>query len=96
MALAHAGLALGIGLGLIGTATATDAVSLREVAGALDVPIVSSLVFGLRESMSTDVAHAVEAFAAMVGAAVVLLPIVRRSDVFWSNADANEIADQVA
>jgi len=79
--LAHLGLAAGVGLGLVGTATATDAVSLREVASSLDVPLVSAAVYTLRESMSTDLAHTLEALAAMVGGTALLLPFVRRAQL---------------
>ena len=81
MALSHVGLSIGVVLGLVGTVTATDAISLREVAHAVDVPLVSAAVIGARQSMTTDLAHALEAVAAVVGGgALVALPL-RRSVV---------------
>jgi hypothetical protein len=77
MALAHVGLAIGVGLGLVGTVTATDAISLREVAHAVDIPFVSAAVIGARQSMTTDLAHNLEAVAAVLGCGALLLPLRR-------------------
>ena len=60
----------GLGFGLVGAATATDVVSLRELAHALDVPVLSGLVIGLREAMPTSVAHALEPATAVLGSLV--------------------------
>jgi hypothetical protein len=75
MALPHFGLVLGVGFGLLGTVTATDMISLREVASALDVPLVSGAVIGARQAMPTHVAHALEAVAAVLGGGVLLAPM---------------------
>ena len=76
----------GLGFGLLGAATATDVVSLREVAHALDVPVLSALVIGLREAMPTSLAHTLEPASALVGglvaAAALLRPSRYRSDTF--------------
>lgn len=68
----------GLGVGLLGAATATDVVSLRAVAHAVDVPMLSALVIGLREAMPTSLAHSLEPASALMGglmaAAVLLRP----------------------
>jgi hypothetical protein len=60
----------GLGFGLVGAATATDMVSLREVAHTLDVPVLSGLVIALREAMPTSLAHALEPATAVLGGLV--------------------------
>jgi hypothetical protein len=63
----------GLALSLIGTLTATDAISLREV--VYGVPVLSSAVFGIRGAMGTSLAHAVEPACAVLGASVMLLAL---------------------
>jgi hypothetical protein len=67
----------GLSLSLVGTATATDMISLRELFHALNVPLVSGLVIGAREAMGTSVAHTLEPASAVLGVGVMLaaLPI---------------------
>jgi hypothetical protein len=60
----------GFGLGALGAVTATDLVSLRAVAHAIDLPLLSGVVIMLREAMPTSVAHAVEPAAAVAGAGI--------------------------
>jgi len=75
----------GLGFGLVGAATATDMISLREVAHSLDVPVLSGLVIGLRESMPTSLAHAIEPATGALGglvAACTLMGRSRRADMF--------------
>ncbi len=71
-------LAFGLGSGVIGAATATDLVSLRAVAHAVDVPLVSAAVIGLREAMPTSLAHALEPAAAVFGGLMVGVTVWRR------------------
>jgi hypothetical protein len=63
-----------LGLGIVGALTATDLVSLREVAHAVDVPVLSATIIALRESMPSSTAHALEPLAAVVGLGTVLVP----------------------
>ena len=67
----------GLGLGIVGALTATDVVSLREVAHAVNVPLLSATVIALRESMPSGTAHALEPFAAVVGLSALLVPYSR-------------------
>jgi hypothetical protein len=69
---------LSLGLGVVGAATASDMISLREVARAVDLPLISGAVIVLRESMPSSTAHALEPFAALVGLAAVAAPGMRR------------------
>jgi hypothetical protein len=62
---------------MVGTATATDMISLREVAHAVDLPLVSGAVIMLREAMPGSVAHALEPLAAVVGLSVLAGPLAR-------------------
>jgi hypothetical protein len=64
-------LVCGLLLSIIGTATATDAVSLREVFHA--VPVLGALVTGVRLGMGTSLAHAAEPVTAVLGFGVMLL-----------------------
>jgi hypothetical protein len=67
----------GLAFGLVGAATATDLVSLRNVAHSLDVPMLSGLVFSLREAMPTTVAHTLEPATAAVGGLVAAFAMLR-------------------
>lgn len=69
--------AAGLGAGLLGAATATDVVSLRALAHGLDVPLVSTLVIGWRETMPTSLAHALEPAVGVAGGLLVALAVVR-------------------
>jgi hypothetical protein len=70
-------LAAGLGSGLVGAATATDVVSLRALAHAVDVPLLSAAVIGLREAMPTSVAHALEPTLGVVGGLLLASALVR-------------------
>jgi hypothetical protein len=90
-------LAVGLGSGLVGAATATDMVSLRALAHSVDVPIVSALVIGLREAMPTTLAHALEPALGVVGGLVVASTLVRPARaragvVAWWRAGAQRTA----
>jgi hypothetical protein len=63
-------MATALGFGMVGAATATDLISLREVAHTFDVPVLSGLVIGLRESMPTSLAHALEPATGVIGSVV--------------------------
>ena len=78
-------LVAGLGSGLVGAATATDVVSLRAVAHAVDVPLLSAFVIGLREAMPTSVAHALEPAVGVIGGLIVASTIARTASVaaFW-------------
>jgi len=67
----------GLGLGIVGALTATDVVSLREVAHAVNLPLLSATVIALRESMPSSTAHALEPFAAVIGLSGLLVPCSR-------------------
>jgi hypothetical protein len=69
----------GLGLGMLGAATATDVVSLREIAHMLDVPVLSGMVIGLREAMPTSLAHSLEPMSAMVGGLIAAGVLLRPS-----------------
>ena len=69
---------LSLGLGLVGTATATDLISLREVARAVDVPLVSGAIIALREAMPGSLAHSIEPALAIVGLGAVAAPLLKR------------------
>ena len=56
---------------MLGAATATDVVSLRGVAHTLDIPLLSSMLIGLRVAMPNSVAHTLEPASAVMGALVV-------------------------
>lgn len=68
----------GLGLGVVGALTATDVVSLREVAHAANLPLLSGALIGVREAMPGSVAHALEPVAALMGLSVVALPVLTR------------------
>ena len=72
-------LAVGVGSGLIGAATATDLVSLRAVAHAVDVPVLSTLLIGLREAMPTSLAHALEPACGVFGGLLAAIMLLRHS-----------------
>jgi hypothetical protein len=72
-------LAVGVGSGLIGAATATDLVSLRAVAHAVDVPVLSTLLIGLREAMPTSLAHALEPACGVFGGLLAAIMLLRTS-----------------
>jgi hypothetical protein len=78
MVLSASGILVAVGLssGLLGSATATDVVSLRALAHAVDVPMLSALVIGLREGMPADVAHALEPAVGVIGGLVVAAKLV--------------------
>ena len=69
----------GLGFGILGAATATDVVSLREVARAVDVPVLSALVIGLREAMPTSLAHTLEPASGVLGGLVAAAALMRPS-----------------
>jgi len=60
----------GLALAVVGSATATDAVSLRELAHAVNVPVLSGAILLAREAMPNSVAHMLEPLAAVVGFAL--------------------------
>ena len=64
-------LVIGFALSILGTLTATDAISLREV--VYGVPVLSTLVFATRTAMGTTVAHTLEPVCAVVGLSVMLV-----------------------
>ena len=66
-----------MGLGIVGALTATDLVSLREVAHAVDIPLLSASLIALREAMPSSTAHAHEPFAAVVGLSALVVPYSR-------------------
>jgi hypothetical protein len=70
MALAQVVALGGLALAVVGGATASDAVSLRELARSLDVPLLSGAVLLTREAMPSGVAHALEPLAALTGLAL--------------------------
>jgi hypothetical protein len=72
-------LALGLGSGLVGAATATDVVSLRALAHSVDVPLLSMAVIGMREAMPTSLAHALEPTVGLLGCALVAATALRRT-----------------
>jgi hypothetical protein len=63
----------GFALSALGMATATDAISLREVCHA--VPVLGGLVTDLRLGMGTSMAHAVEPASGVLGLGVMLLAL---------------------
>jgi hypothetical protein len=73
---------------LVGAATATDVVSLREVAHAVNVPLLSGAVIGLREAMPGSVAHALEPLVAIAGLATLVMPLVAKRAPRWSPSPA--------
>lgn len=64
-------LLVGLALGVLGTLTATDAISLRAL--FQDVPLLSNLVLALRLAMGTSLAHVLEPVCAVLGGGVMLL-----------------------
>lgn len=78
-------LAIGVGSGLIGAATATDVVSLRAVAHAVDVPLVSAVVIGLREAMPTGLAHLLEPAAGVFGGVLAAGTLLRATRARGAN-----------
>ena len=66
-----------LALGVVGTATATDLVSLREVAHAVDLPLISGAIILARDAMPSGVAHLLEPLAALAGLNVLAVPSIR-------------------
>jgi hypothetical protein len=66
-------LLVGLAVSMLGTATATDLISLREVVHS--IPVVSTVVFSTREAMGTSLAHALEPTCAVLGAGVMVLSL---------------------
>jgi hypothetical protein len=62
---------MGLALSVLGTLTATDAISLREV--FQNVSILGPLVFATRNAMGTPVAHTLEPLCAVLGAMVMVI-----------------------
>jgi hypothetical protein len=71
----------GLGCGVLGAATATDMVSLRELAHSVDVPLLSAFVIALREALPTNVAHLLEPATGVVGGLVAACALMRPSHV---------------
>ncbi|HEV7662954.1 MAG TPA: hypothetical protein VGQ62_05415 [Chloroflexota bacterium] len=88
MSRVHCLLIVGLFLGLLGAATATDLISLRAVAHAANMPLLSAVIIGTREAMPTSLAHVLEPLCAMVGMTVLLLmvplPRPRRSALVFA------------
>jgi hypothetical protein len=63
----------GLFLSILGGATASDAVSLREVCHGL--PLLGELVTALRLGMGTSMAHALEPAIGVLGGGVMLLAL---------------------
>ena len=63
----------GFALSVLGMATATDVVSLREVCHA--IPVLGGLVTDVRLDMGTSVAHALEPASGVVGLGMLLLAL---------------------
>jgi hypothetical protein len=80
--------AIAILIGLVGVLTATDLVSLREVARALSLPVASGAVLGVRQAMPNGLAHLLEVIAALAGplAASSVLAWSRLSSTGWAGA----------
>jgi len=78
-------LLMGLVLSVLGTLTATDAISLRAV--FQNVSILGPLVFATRNAMGTTVAHTLEPLCAVVGVMVMLIGARGRqiSDIGGSN-----------
>ena len=76
----------GLALAVVGGATATDAVSLRELAHAVNVPVLSGAVLMAREAMPNSVAHMLEPLAALSGSLILAVPALRRLLTFVSSA----------
>jgi hypothetical protein len=66
-----------VALGLVGTATATDLISLREIAHSIDLPLISGAIILAREAMPSGVAHLLEPLAALAGMTVLAVPGAR-------------------
>lgn len=64
----------GLVLSILGTATATDLVSLREVSHG--VPVLGGLVLEMRLGMGTPLAHALEPASAVLGGGVMLAALL--------------------
>jgi hypothetical protein len=60
----------GFALSLLGTLTATDAISLREV--CVNIPVLSTVVFTTRTTMGTPLAHTLEPLCAVIGLTLML------------------------
>ena len=63
----------GLFLSLLGTATATDAISLRDVLHT--VPVLGDLTVAVRLGMGTSLAHALEPAVGVLGGGVMLLAL---------------------
>ena len=59
-----------LALGVVGAATATDLVSLREIAHAVELPLISGAIILARDAMPSGVAHLLEPLAALAGLSV--------------------------
>jgi hypothetical protein len=66
-----------LALGVVGTATATDLISLRELAHSVDLPLISGAIILAREAMPSSVAHLLEPMAALAGLSVLAVPGAR-------------------
>ncbi|MDQ3809368.1 MAG: hypothetical protein M3336_03665 [Chloroflexota bacterium] len=77
MALPHVLTVGGLALGIVGAATASDAISLREVAHAANFPLLSGAIVLARQALPNSVAHTLEPLAAVLGVVAVAAPIIR-------------------
>lgn len=68
----------GLAAATLGAATATDLVSLRELAHAVDVPLLSAGVIALRNGMPNSFAHALEPALGVSGALMLAMPMPAR------------------
>jgi hypothetical protein len=59
-------------------------VSLRAVAHAVDVPVLSALVVGLREAMPTSLAHTLEPASGLLGGLVAAGVLLHRPSRYRS------------
>src|SRR4051794_21085637 len=66
-------LVAGLTICLLGTLTATDAISLRQI--VYNVPVLSSLVLAARRGMCTGVPPSLDPACALAGASVMLLAL---------------------
>jgi hypothetical protein len=66
-------------LGVVGTATATDLVSLRAIAHTVDLPLISGAIILAREAMPSGVAHLLEPLAALAGMSALAVPLLART-----------------
>jgi hypothetical protein len=64
-------LPIGLALSRLGTLTATDAISLRQVFH--NISVLGPLVFATRNAMGTPLAHTLEPLCALLGLTVMLI-----------------------